>query len=120
MLAVKKVLKEALVKSNKSFSPFISLKLLLVCRDGFLIASPLYNGSFSPMLKVVFTRLLLRLLIPGEILESRRLVVSTLYQRRLFSKYRQKPTMTKVSSNTHFKGKVAGIMAISPGGLGGL
>jgi len=65
------------------------VKQMLAESDGFLIASPEYNGSFSPMLKNLID-------------------------------WSSRPTSKDEHMAAAFKGKVAGIMAASPGGLGGL
>ena len=64
------------------------LKELFKAHDGFLIASPEYNGNFSPLLKNTID-------------------------------WVSRPVQGEPPLNC-FKGKVAGIMSISPGKMGGL
>ncbi|MEE9396338.1 MAG: NAD(P)H-dependent oxidoreductase [Methylococcales bacterium] len=65
------------------------LKQLFVEHDGFFIASPEYNGSFSPLLKNTLD-------------------------------WMSRPQEENETPLVAYKGKVAALGAISPGGLGGL
>mmetsp|Transcript_1303 Transcript_1303/g.1854 ORF Transcript_1303/g.1854 Transcript_1303/m.1854 type:complete len:233 (+) Transcript_1303:103-801(+) len=67
----------------------LAVRAMLAESDGFLIASPEYNGFFSPMLKNLID-------------------------------WCSRPVNDEKVISAVFKGKVAGIMAASPGGLGGL
>ena len=70
----------------------IALKALFVAADGFLVASPEYNGSLTAVLKNAIDWLSRPGPAPGE---------------------------TEVTLRA-FRGKVAGIMSASPGGWGGV
>lgn len=68
--------------------PAVQLKELFADHDGFIVASPEYNGSFSPLLKNVIDWMSRQGTDPAPMLP--------------------------------YRGKVAGLLAASPGRLGGL
>ena len=76
-------------KANALPEKAVALKEIFLAHDGLLIASPEYNGFFSPLLKNTLDWL-------------------------------SRPDPGLPDQPSPFAGKVAGLLAASPGGLGGL